>query len=134
MRCCPNDRCVSVDGVYLTDGVAPPVFRRVSSPSTAELQALVQHIAERIGPLLERRGLIERDAESAWLSADATQGGSLDNLIGNSITYRIAVAPRAGQQVFTLQTVPAQGEGPGCNGAAQAGGFSLHVGLDIQPG
>jgi hypothetical protein len=47
---------------------------------------------------------------------------------------RIGVGPRAGQKAFTLQSVPAQGEGEGCNGAAQAGGFSLHAGLDIQPG
>jgi hypothetical protein len=30
--------------------------------------------------------------------------------------------------------VPAQGEGKGRNGAVQAGGFSLHAGLDIQSG
>ncbi len=44
------------------------------------------------------------------------------------------MGPRAGQKVFTLQTVPAQGEGEGRNGAAQSGGFSLHAGLDIQCG
>jgi len=54
--------------------------------------------------------------------------------MGHSITYRIAVGPRAGQKVFTLQTVPAQGEGEGHNGAALAGGFSLHAGLDIDVG
>lgn len=122
------------DGVYLTDGADPPVFRPVPSPGTAELQALVQNIAERIGQLLEERGLIERDCENAWLSGDMAQAGSLDDLIGHSITYRIAVGPRAGQKVFTLQTVPAQGEVEGRNGAAPASGFSLHAALDIQPG
>jgi hypothetical protein len=122
------------DGVYLTDGADPPVFRHVASPGTAELQALVQNIAERIGQLLEQRGLIECDCENAWLSGDMAQAGSLDDLIGHSITYRIAVGPRAGQKVFTLQTVPAQGEEEGRNGAAQASGFSLHAALDIQAG
>jgi hypothetical protein len=125
---------IFVDGVYLTEGAGPPVFRHVAAPGTAELQALVQTIAERIGRMLEKRGLIERDCENAWLSGDAEQAGSLGDLIGHSITYRVAVGPRAGQKVFTLQTVPAQGEGEGHNGAAQAGGFSLHAGLDIQPG
>ncbi len=124
---------IFVDGVYLTDSADPPVFRPVPAPGTAELQALVQNIAERIGRLLERRGLIERDVENAWLSGDPTLAGPLDDLIGHSTTYRIAVGPRAGQKVFTLQTVPAHGDGEGHNGAAQAGGFSLHAGLDIQP-
>ena len=106
----------------------------MASPGTAELQALVQNIAERIGRLLEKRGLIERDCENAWLSGDMAQAGSLDDLIGHSITYRIAVGPRAGQKVFTLQRVPAQGGEEGRNGAAQASGFSLHAALDIQPG
>jgi hypothetical protein len=43
--------------------------------------------------------------------------------------YRIAVGPRAGQKLFTLQTVPARPpewlDDP--NGAARAGGFSLHL-------
>jgi hypothetical protein len=32
----------------------------------------------------------------------------MDDLVGYSITYRVAVGPRAGQKVFALQTVPAQ--------------------------
>ena len=47
------------------------------------------------------------------------------------------MGPRAGQKLFTLQTVPArepEPEQPGDpRGAAHAGGFSLHAGLDIQP-
>jgi hypothetical protein len=64
------------------------------------------------------------------------EGGPLDDLIGHSITYRIAAGPRAGQKLFTLQTVPArepeseqQSDG---RGAANAGGFSLHACIDIQ--
>lgn len=66
---------------------------------------LVEQIAEGLGQVLERRGLIERDIENAWLAADA-EPGPLDDLIGHSVTYRIAVGPRAGQKLFTLQTVP----------------------------
>jgi len=76
--------------------------------------------------MLEKRGLIERDAENAWLSSDPSLAGPLDDLTGSSVTHRIAVGPRTGQKVFTLRTVPAQGEdGEGRNGASQAGGFSL---------
>ena len=98
----------------------------------------MQQIAARIGKLLEKRGLIERDLENAWLTVDGP-GGALDDLIGHSITYRIAVGPRAGQKLFTLQTLPAgavpEAEQQGDHrGAAQAGGFSLHAGIDFEPG
>ncbi len=38
--------------------------------------------SSRIGWLLEKRGLIERDAEYGWLSGDPVQAGSLDEWIG----------------------------------------------------
>ncbi len=42
---------------------------------------------------------------------------------------------RAGQKLFTLRTVPPrlQGLEGDANGAARAGGFSLHAGVDIAP-
>lgn len=64
-------------------------------PDFRELRELVQRIAERIGEVLELRGLIERDMQNAWLATQG-EGGPLDDLIGHSITYRIAVGPRAG--------------------------------------
>jgi Putative transposase len=60
---------IFLDGVFLPVGDGPPVFRHVPAPTAAQLQELVQHIAEHIGRLLEKRGLIERDMENAWLSA-----------------------------------------------------------------
>jgi hypothetical protein len=53
-----------LDGAYLV-GTAPPVFRRIEPPSQAELQALVERLAERIGRALERQGVLSRDAESS---------------------------------------------------------------------
>ena len=58
-------------GVYLEEGENATIFRHVPAPTCAELQCLVQQIAERIGRLLEKRGLVERDMESAWLTATA---------------------------------------------------------------
>ncbi len=126
---------IFLDGVYLPGD--RPVFRHVPAPTSAQLQGLVQQIAELVGRLLEKRGLIERDMENAWLTADEL-GGPLDDLIGHSITYRIAVGPRAGQKLFTLQTLSAsvtpEAEQQGDHrSAAQAGGFSLHAGIDIEP-
>jgi Putative transposase len=123
-----------LDGVYVVDGTGQPAFRQVAAPGLSELQVLVEQIASRIGCVLERRGLVERDMENAWL-ASTGEAGPLDDLIGHSITYRIAVGPRAGQKLFTLQTVSPrlQGLEGEPNGAARAGRFSLHAGLDIAP-
>lgn len=128
---------IFLDGVYVPMG-NQPIFRHVPAPTSVQLQVLVQQIAERVGRLLERRGLVERDMENAWLSTDGP-GGPLDDLIGHSITYRIAVGPRAGQKLFTLQTLSAsaipEAEQQGDRrGAVQAGGFSLHAGIDIAAG
>jgi len=99
---------------------------------TSRLPRLVEQIGAQVGQVLEGRGLIERDIENAWLATDI-EAGPLDDLIGHSITDRIAVGPRAGQKLLTLQTVPPRLQGPALdpNGAARAGGFSLHAGVDI---
>lgn len=61
-------------------------------------------------------------------AADAVEMGSMEQLLGHSITYRIAVGPQQGRRVFTLQTLPACdpedqfGDSPG-----NVAGFSLHA-------
>ena len=52
---------IFLDGVYLPVDDGPPIFRHVPAPTAAQLQELVQQIAEHNGRLLEKRGLIERD-------------------------------------------------------------------------
>jgi hypothetical protein len=100
-----------LDGAYLV-GTEPPVFRRIDPPRQEELQALVGRLAERIGHALERQGLLARDTENSYLELGPDIGGPLDDLTGHSIKYRVAVGPRAGQKVFSLQTVPARAEEP----------------------
>jgi len=105
-------RTLVLDGAYLV-GTEPPVFRRIEPPRQEELQTLVERVAERIGRALERQGLLARDAERSFLELNPGAGGPFDDLIGHSITYRVAVGPRAGQKVFSLQTVPARAEEQG---------------------
>jgi hypothetical protein len=64
-------------------------------------------------------------------SAEQATGGAIDDLLGHSIAYRVAVGPRAGQKVFSLQTVPAR-EDELRNGVAQYAGFSLHAGIGVE--
>ena len=53
----------------------------------------------------------------------------MNQLLGHSITYRIAVGPQAGRKVFALQTLPA-GEPDGyADTVGKVSGFSLHAGV-----
>jgi hypothetical protein len=118
-----------LDGVYVRrpgDGLR---FVAVAAPTSSELQRLVERISERVGRHLERRGLLIRDADSAYLDWDEDQASMLDDLAGHSITYRVAVGPHRGQKAFTLQTLPAITEDDEPGELAAAGGFSLHAGI-----
>ena len=121
---------IFLDGVYDVRRYGQPRFVPVPAPVACEMAALVKRISERVGRHLERRGLLERDAQSAWLNVDDEQASPLDDLAGHSITYRIAVGPNLGRKAFTLQTLPAcEDDGDGHGDLATAAGFSLHAGV-----
>jgi len=109
---------------------AGPVFRPVSAPSSAELQGLVQKLAERVGRHLERRGILVRDVENSHLALEPErEGDALAGLQGASITYRIALGHQQGRKAFMLQTLSPRLEDRSGQSAAQSGGFSLHAGV-----
>ncbi len=97
-----------LDGVYVdsTDGSSKR-FQWVKAPTSEKLTQLTHTLAQRIGRFLEKKGLLERDAENSYLVLDTEEEGPMDQLLGHSITYRIAVGPQQGRKVFTLQTLPA---------------------------
>ena len=115
-----------LDGVYRTTD-AGLSFRRVKAPAPAELARLVHTLSERIARHLERRGLLVRDEENDFLTVDASDDSTLDELRSHSITYRIALGPHAGRKAFTLQTLTSAGEFE--HDAARVNGFSLHAGV-----
>lgn len=115
-----------LDGVYVDHSNGTTRFRWVKAPTSAELTQLTHAIAYRVGCFLERQGLLERDAENSYLAADAMDEGPMDQFLGCSITYRIAVGPQAGHKVFTLQTLPGSDE-PFDDGVGNVAGFSLHA-------
>ena len=67
--------------------------------------------------------------ENSYLTLEARDDAAMDDLIGHSVTYRIAVGPHQGQKAFTLQTIPAHTEERDHGGLAKAAGFSLHCGV-----
>ena len=119
-----------LDGVYVDHPNGTARFCWVKAPTSQELTQLVHTIAHRVGRFLERQGLLERDAENSYLASDAVDEGPMDQLLGPSITYRIAVGPQAGRKVFTLQTLPAcDPQDPFGDTVGKVAGFSLHAGV-----
>jgi len=121
-----------LDGVYVEGPDGYLAFRYVPAPSSAELTRLTETIAHRVGAYLERQGLLERDAEQSHLALDAPDEPGMEELLGASITYRIALGPNAGRKVFTLQTLPADEDSVSGQEPGRVGGFSLHAGVAVK--
>ena len=123
-----------LDRVYAERADGSLRFRWVKAPTSEELTRLTQTLAHRIGRYLERQGLLERDAQNCYLAGDELEAGPMSQLLGSSITYRIAVGPQQGRKVFTLQTLPACDE-PFDDGVGKVAGFSLaQATLSPRPG
>ena len=79
-----------LDGMYSFDR-APPRSHRARRPTPAELARLLHTIIRRVAWLLERQGLLVRDPEHDY--PDFEPGEALEQLIGASIHYRLAIGP-----------------------------------------
>ena len=112
-------------------------FRSVKAPTRDELVQLTHTIAHRVARYLEHQGLLERDTGNIYLSqevVDASDEDSTNQLLGSSITYRIAVGPQQGRKVFTLQTLPnLESDNPFSGPVGEVAGFSLHAGVAPEP-
>ena len=73
-------------------------------------------------------GYYERHRPDQTLVYQIIEQHPLDQLLGHSITYRIAVGPHQGRKVFTLQTMPSCNE-PFDDSVGKVAGFSLHTGV-----
>ena len=97
-----------LDGVYEVDSEGGAgKFHTIETPTSDEIQRLLQRMSERIARLLEREGYLERDSEEGGLLLDGFDEDVINHLQGSSITYRIAVGSQRGKKVFTLKTLPA---------------------------
>ena len=118
--------------MYIGGDHGPARFRWVKAPTHSELTQLTCTIAQRVGRYLERQGLLVRDADNSYLTAeglDADDEVPLHHLLGSSITYRIAIGPQQGRKVFTLQTLRDCGDDPLASTVGKVAGFSLHAGV-----
>ena len=119
-----------LDGVCVPDDSGHTGFRRTPPPTVEQLHHLLHQISDRVGRFLERRGMLERDEGSSYLTLDGLEEDPLQDIHTHSVTYRIAIGPQKGRKVFTLQTIPPQPD-PSPNHArvAKLNGFSLHAGV-----
>ena len=120
-------------GVYIDSADKSRLrFRPVQAPTNNELTHLTHTIAHRVARHLERQGLLEREAGHTYLTADGVDEdleSPMNQLLGSSITYRIAVGPQQGRKVFTLQTLPDESDSLSSSSVAETAGFSLHAGV-----
>lgn len=121
-----------LDGIYVENKHGKTTFQRTNAPTQEELARLVHTISHRVARYLERQGILERDEENSYLQLDGIDEDPMQQLIGCSVSYRIAVGPQQGRKVFTLQTLPAIEEDGRYAQVAKESGFSLHAGVAAQ--
>lgn len=100
-----------------------PRLQRARAPTFTQLTQLAATIACRLCRHLTRKGWLEGENESAFLSDRAAGDDGIDALRMSSIIYRVA-----GRKVITLQTLPGD-TGSHEGDAGKVGGFSLHAGV-----
>lgn len=81
---------------------------------------------------MERGGILERDIENSYLTLEDQDEDSMQQVLGCSVSYRVAIGPQQGRKVFTLQTIPAWEDDDCFAQVAKESGFSLHVGVAAQ--
>ena len=121
-----------LDGVYTTKPWGKSRFHRTNAPDQQELVKLVHTISHRVAGFLEREGILERDEENSYLNLEEGDEDPMQQVLGCSVSYRIAVAPQQGRKVFTLQSIPAWEDDDRFAQVAKVSGFSLHAGVAAQ--
>jgi hypothetical protein len=121
-----------VDGVYTPTPWGKNRFHRTNAPYQQELSELVHTISHRVAGFLEREGILERDEENSYLNLGEGDEDPMRQVLGCSVSYRIAIGPQQGRKVFTLQTIPAREDGDRFAQVVKVSGFSLHAGVAAQ--
>ena len=114
-----------LDGAFNKKGV----FYPVKPPTPQELDRITQTIALRVTRYLEKAGYLVRDAESAYLDLQTDDDDPMANIVGASITYRLAFGPNAGRKALTLQTIPPTTPSTSRELVSKQASFSLHAGI-----
>ena len=116
----PHLHVLMLDGVYVKGEV--PRFVAGSRLRDSDVRQIVETTARRIVRLLQRRGLLEEDADDPLWEKEPL----LASITAASLRGHLAVGARAGQRIRRRLIDPDRGvhTGPLCFAAR---GFSLHV-------
>jgi hypothetical protein len=49
---------------------------------------------------------VEHDEESSYLNLEVGEEDPMQQVLGYSVSYRVAIGSQQGRKVFTLQTIP----------------------------
>jgi ribosomal protein S27E len=123
-----------LDGVYVHRDNRPPRFQRVKAPDKGELEELVQLISQRVGRCLPGlAGTGHRERLAGPRPRRGYRCHALPQILGSSISYRIAVGPQQGRKAFMIRTIrPLDRPDPRLERVAKANGFSLHAGVSCE--
>ncbi|MFT6916770.1 MAG: hypothetical protein ACJAWL_003113 [Motiliproteus sp.] len=72
-----------LDGVYAGNSHGKMHFHRVKAPTIEELKILAHTLSHRVARFLERKGLLERDAESSYLALEPNDEDAMLQLEGH---------------------------------------------------
>ena len=95
-----------LDGVYRRGTEGEPLFVQVPAPTDEALHAVLHRIITRTMKLLTRRGVLIEEQGQTYMAnndGDSDEARALRPLQAAVCTYRIALGPRAGQKVLTVQ-------------------------------
>ncbi len=115
------------DGVYSFEN-GRSKFHFTTPPSNRELDKLLANIVHRVVRFLEKRGLIQRDEDQAFLSINSDPT-AMDQVQSSSITYRIALGKHKGQKALTLKTLSETNHRETKPFLSRYSGFSLNKGV-----
>ena len=122
--------CLVLDGVYRHGADGVPEFVEVPAPTAEALQTVLHKIISRMMKLLTRRGVLVEEEGSTYVAdtdGDSDEARALRPLQAAARTYRIALGPRAGQEVLTVQGVMPRDADFKQTLCAGMQGFSLHA-------
>ena len=120
-----------LDGIYTENKYGKIRFQQTIASSQQELTNLVHTISHRVAGFLERQGILERDEENSYLNLEGDED-PMQQVLGCSVSYRIAIGPQQGRKVFTLRTIPSWEDDDRFAQVAKESGFSLHAGVAAQ--
>lgn len=123
-----------LNGVYDARGyfwpVKPPTRDDPGSSPGQALDVITHTIAERVARYLEKAGYLVRDPGTEYLDYGPDEDDAMNEIVGASVTYRLAFGPNAGRKASTLQTVPASDKQAKPHElVSRQAGFSLHAGV-----